>query len=1188
MAAALRASAEAALALEEEELKACLLPSSGAQLETPIPTVADKWKLLPAFLKVRGLVKQHLDSYNHFIAIDIKHIVRANELVTCDADPNFYLKFLDVYLGQPSVEEEFSSERTWETDKFTPQECRLRDTTYSAPIKVDVQYTLGGRVLYRRGLTVGRMPIMLRSKRCLLYGRSDKELARMGECPLDPGGYFVVKGSEKVILIQEQLSKNRIIVDRDSKDNIHAAVTSSTHERKSKTHLISKNGKFALRHNTMTDDIPIVVLLKAMGVTSDQEIVQLVGSEGKFAQAIAASLNECSQLRVYSQKQALEYISKRIRGSQREQQTQRPAKRSRLEEARELLAHVLLAHVPVVNYNMWPKVVYVAQMLRRMISAQDDPSFMDDMDYYGNKRLELAGQLLSLMFEDLFKKLCAELKRAATHELSKTSARKEPFDITRAIREDILTGGFVNAISTGNWTVKRFKMERSGVTQVLSRLSFISALGMMTRIMSQFEKTRKVSGPRSLQPSQWGMLCPSDTPEGEACGLVKNLALSTHVTTDDEEEPIRRLCFNLGVEDIHMLCADDVYSSCGHLVFLNGLILGLHRQPQRLLSTMRQLRRAGHLGEFVSVQLHPSHRCVNIASDSGRVCRPLVIVERGRSQLLQVHMDQLARGERSWDDFVREGIIEYLDVNEENSAEIAVSEADLSGERGMIYTHMEIDPLSILGVCAGLIPYPHHNQSPRNTYQCAMGKQAMGYVAQNQGDRIDTILYVLIYPHKPMVKTRTIDLIGFQSLPAGHNATVAVMSYSGYDIEDALIMNRSSLDRGFGRCMVMKKFSVALKKFPNSTSERAFAPPPPPAPVGRGDAGKGGRGRGGRGGGRTVNMSKFKTIEEDGICSVGERLQNGDMLVNKHTPKNTREDVPAGQDPDELPDSAYHPTPLIYKGPNGHMDSYVDRVILSGNKSERHLIKIRVRSTRRPELGDKFSSRHGQKGVIGRIVHQEDLPFSDHGICPDIIMNPHGFPSRMTVGKMIELLAGKAGVLEGRLGDGTAFAGDSVTECSQQLIKHGFNYLGKDYLTSGITGEPLLSYIFMGPIYYQKLKHMVMDKMHARARGPRQVLTRQPTEGRSREGGLRLGEMERDCLIGYGASMLLNERLMTSSDGFKVHVCNNCGLIGHPAWCQRCRTKEHLRSLAIPYACKLLFQELQSMNIVPRLKLRDA
>ena len=322
-----------------------------------------------------------------------------------------------------------------------------------------------------------------------------------------------------------------------------------------------------------------------------------------------------------------------------------------------------------------------------------------------------------------------------------------------------------------------------------------------------------------MQPSQWGMLCPSDTPEGEACGLVKNLALSAHVTTDDEEEPIRRLCFNLGVEDLHLLSADDVYNRGGHIVFLNGLILGVHRRPHALLETMRRLRRAGVLREFVSVQLHPTHKCLNIASDSGRVCRPLLVVENGKMLLTQKHMDEIESGERDFAGLVREGVIEYLDVNEENSAEIAVREADLTLSRVAPFTHLEIDPLTILGVCAGLIPYPHHNQSPRNTYQCAMGKQAMGAIAYNQRERIDTILYLLLYPHKPMVRTRTIDLTGFNKLPAGQNATVAVMSYSGYDIEDALMLNSASLDRGLGRCMVLKKFTCALKKFANGASE---------------------------------------------------------------------------------------------------------------------------------------------------------------------------------------------------------------------------------------------------------------------------------------------------------------------------------------------------------------------------------
>jgi DNA-directed RNA polymerase III subunit RPC2 len=287
-----------------------------------------------------------------------------------------------------------------------------------------------------------------------------------------------------------------------------------------------------------------------------------------------------------------------------------------------------------------------------------------------------------------------------------------------------------------------------------------------------------------------------------------------------------------------------------------------------------------------------------------------------------------------------------------------------------------------------------------------------------------------------------------------------------------------------------------------------------------------------------------------------------------------------------LAGEAYRPAPITYKGPPHH-DTYIDRVMISSNENDHFVIKLRVRSTRSPELGDKFSSRHGQKGVCGLIVGHEDMPFNDLGMSPDIIMNPHGFPSRMTVGKMMELLAGKAAVFDGQLRYGTAFGGSKVDDCARVLVEHGFNYAGKDYVTSGITGEPLAAYIFFGPIYYQKLKHMVMDKMHARARGPRAVLTRQPTEGRSRDGGLRLGEMERDCLIGYGASMLLNERLVHSSDGFIAHVCKKCGLLCHHLGCRNCRTSIHVQPMRLPYACKLLLQELQSMNIVPRLTLED-
>ena len=890
-----------------------------------------------------------------------------------------------------------------------------------------------------------------------------------------------------------------------------------------------------------------------MGMESDQEIVNLVGSD--VLEELLPSLEECSSAKVFTQFQALEYVGHKVRSNKGK--FGGSFFKPKAEEARDTLAQVILCNIPVVGFHFQSKAIFVATMMRRILLALKDESLIDDKDYYGNKRFELSGQLLALLFEDLFKRFNTELKRQADIVLMKP-VRAAPFDILKNFRADFITQGLNNAISTGNWVVKRFKMERAGVTQVLSRLSFIAALGHMTRITSQFEKTRKVSGPRSLQPSQWGMLCPSDTPEGESCGLVKNLSLLTHVTTDEEEAPVARLSYNLGVEDIELLCGEDMYTESLYTVFLNGTIIGVHREPHKFADTIKKLRRRGKVREFVSVLVHNQHRCVYLSCDGGRVCRPLIIIEKGQPMIESKHISQLIQGFYTFDDFLRLGLIEYLDVSEESAALIALSEKDIIPGK---HTHLEIDPMTLLGACAGLIPYPHHNQSPRNTYQCAMGKQAIGAIAYNQNQRIDTMLYLMVYPHKPMVKTRTIELIGFEQLPAGINAIVAVMSYSGYDIEDASILNKYSVDRGFGRCFVMKKFTTSIRRYTNQTADRIVMP----ETSSESEAFK----------------ARFKTLDLDGISRVGERIASGGILINKQMPKNTLDNV---ANPYNLPDDQYKNCPVGYKGAGA---SYVDQILLTSNDSDNFLLKIKMRSLRRPELGDKFSSRHGQKGVTGMIVHGEDFPFNDKGVSPDLIMNPHGFPSRMTVGKLIELLAGKAGLMDGNLKYGTAFGGDKVLDVSKILIQNGYSYSGKDMLTSGVTGEPIGCYIFMGPVYYQKLKHQVMDKMHARARGPRAVLTRQPTEGRSREGGLRLGEMERDCLIGYGASLLLIERLMISSDSFPVNICKICGLIGYENWCQYCKKGEHLSKINIPYACKLLFQELQSMNIVPRLTLQN-
>lgn len=755
------------------------------ELMKPVKAVEEKWKMIPHFLRMRGLMRQHIDSYNHLINVEIKKIIsaKANREVRSEADSKFFIRYTDIYVGEPNVEEE-----AYVTTNVTPFQCRIRDCTYSAPLFVDVKYTRNRQIVSKHGVQIGRIPVMLRSAKCVLKDKDEDELAHLKECPHDPGGYFVIKGVEKVILMQEQLSKNRVIIELDPKDNVSAVITSSTHERKSRCAIYYRGGKMYLKSSSLGDDIPIAVVLKAMGVESDQEIIQLLGTasaaDRELVDLFAGSLEEPYSLGIFTRTQALAFIGNKIINSQAANANSGAFGGSSSSaytrkvlppevEAVEMLANFVLNHVPVENYCFRQKVIYIAHIIRRILMTVLDRSLLDDKDYYGNKRLELAGSLLALLFEDLFKRFNSDLKRQADMILSKPN-RAQSFDPMKFMRTDTITQGFIHAISTGNWVLKRFKMDRAGVTQVLSRLSYISALGMMTRVSSQFEKTRKVSGPRSLQPSQWGMMCPADTPEGEACGLVKNLALLAHVTDDEEGGYVRSILYDLAVEDVGLLSGAEINAPGTYLVFLNGIMVGVHADPHRLVRQVRSLRRCGKVGEFVSVYLHQGQRGVYIATDGGRVCRPLLVCDAGRLLLTEEHMRRLTPASNapcnttaahkpippSWgttptsaatnitaasfttpvpppstvpqdltlQDLLAAGVIEYIDVNEENNCLIALAEAQLTPA----HTHMEIDPGTILGIVVGLVPYPHHNQSPRNTYQCAMGKQAIGTTCMNQ------------------------------------------------------------------------------------------------------------------------------------------------------------------------------------------------------------------------------------------------------------------------------------------------------------------------------------------------------------------------------------------------------------------------------------------------------------------------
>ncbi len=432
-------------------------------------------------------------------------------------------------------------------------------------------------------------------------------------------------------------------------------------------------------------------------------------------------------------------------------------------------------------------------------------------------------------------------------------------------------------------------MERAGVTQGLSRLSFLHTLGMMCKVNSQFEKTRKISGPRALQPSQWGMVCPSDTPEGESCGLVKTLALTSHVTTDQPEAPLISLATNLGMEDADLLNGEDIHGQNTYTVFLNGRPLGVHRNPQLFVKNFRMLRRRGLINECVSIYQHDGYKSVFISSDGGRLIRPLVVVSNGKPLVGHKEIVQLLSGLITFTDLVRRGMVEYLDVNEENEALIALADSDI---KPAATTHVEIAPFTILSCVTGIIPYPHHNQSPRNTYQCAMGKQAMGTIGYNQLSRFDTVLYLALYPQKPLVTTKTIQLIHYDELPAGQNASVAIMSYSGYDIEDAIVVNKASLDRGFGRTVVLRRAEAPMKKYPNGLADYCA---PPPSVSGKAMPG---------------NLRRFRALDADGIARVGAKLETGDIYINKQSPISTK--LEAGTKGKDEQDE-YKPTTLGYK-----------------------------------------------------------------------------------------------------------------------------------------------------------------------------------------------------------------------------------------------------------------------------------
>lgn len=1209
-------------------------------------TQEDCWTVISSFFQEKGLVSQQLDSFDEFVETSIQELVWEDSHLILDQpaqhtsvadhkNKRYEIEFGKIYISKTS-----QTEGDGTTHSVFPQEARLRNLTYSSPLYVDMtkrkfesddnkrkdneleweEIEVDDKEGPQSKVFLGKVPIMLRSKFCMLNGLAEHEFYELKECPYDMGGYFVINGSEKVLIAQERSAANIVQVFKKAAPSpiSHVAEIRSALEKGSRLissmqiKLYGRDEKGVAGRTIkatlpyIKEDIPIVIVFRALGVVPDGDILEHICYDANDWQMLEM-LKPCVEegFVIQEREVALDFIGRRgVLGIRREK---------RIQYAKDILQKELLPNITQEEGFETRKAFFLGYMVNRLLLCALERKEPDDRDHFGKKRLDLAGPLLAGLFRILFKKLTKDIY----NYMQRCVENDSDFNLTLAVKSQTITDGLRYSLATGNWGEQRKAMSsRAGVSQVLNRYTYSSTLSHLRRTNTPIGRDGKIAKPRQLHNTHWGLVCPAETPEGQACGLVKNLSLMSCISVGTPSEPILSFLRDWGLEPLEDYVPSN--SPDATRVFVNGVWVGVHREPASLVDYMRDLRRNGDISPEVSIIRDIREKEFKIFTDAGRVYRPLFIVDdnedsptKGDLMITKEHIrklvaedmddDELEEDEEggesrkyTWSSLVSEGIVEYVDAEEEETIMIAMSPDDVKASKSTMseseqqelqlqeqeldpakrikpttssnthtYTHCEIHPSMILGVAASIIPFPDHNQSPRNTYQSAMGKQAMGVFLTNYSVRMDTMANILYYPQKPLATTRSMEYLKFRELPAGQNAVVAIACYSGYNQEDSMIMNQSSIDRGLFRSLFFRSY-MDLEKRQGMKLLETFEKPS------RSDT-------------LRLKHGTYEKLDEDGLIAPGIRVSGEDIIIGKTTP------IPA--DTEELGQRTLHHSKRDASTPLRSTESgIVDQVLLTTNGDGSKFVKVRMRTTKIPQIGDKFASRHGQKGTIGVTYRHEDMPFSAEGIVPDLIINPHAIPSRMTVAHLIECLLSKVSSLSGFEGDASPFTDVTAEAIAKLLREHGYQSRGFEVMYNGHTGKKLMAQVFFGPTYYQRLRHMVDDKIHARARGPVQVLTRQPVEGRSRDGGLRFGEMERDCMIAHGAAGFLKERLMEASDAFRVHVCGMCGLMSVIAnlkknqfECRSCKNKTNIYQIHIPYAAKLLFQELMAMNISPRL-----
>jgi DNA-directed RNA polymerase II subunit RPB2 len=1244
---------------------------------------------------------------------------------------------------------------------------------------------------------------MVGSTFCLLSDTPEKTPREVGECSEDIGGYFIVQGGERVIISQERMSENVPFVFRNNKVrnkeveviDVKSIGPDNEGAPKSMSVKLLHHAKNAIapEHIVVTcprikAEIPLFIMMRALGIKSDREIIELICGQASVTSEASASsaynmiLQECMEDAgaVTTQEKAHEWLAANLGsgGGSRESysaNTLQPNRMPRTTTIREVLAEECLPHIGGASM-MFEKACYIAFITKKVLDVFFGKIPHDDRDAYPNKKVELPGNLIGNLFRYLFgTKVIKDMKTSLTKEIHngfwKSSGKVEdiinPSNIYKILKSTIVTIGMKSSLATGNFVGGKMGT-KIGISQVMNRLTYLSGISHLRRLSTPIEKTGKLLAPRKLHNTQYGFVCPAETPEGHAVGVVKNLSSTALVSLPISPEPIVSFLYDV----LAMKNLGDVPRALlfeGTRILVNGAWIGIldtdATGAHNAATTLRNAKRSGRIHPHTGITYKTARREIWINTEGGRLIRPVLNAAAVREIAANPACAppwlsgsaSVATAANNWNTVLQwispkgHSLIEYIDPTETENFYIAMQAADV----GPDHTHTEIHPCTMLGTMASNIPFPDHNQAPRNSYQSAMGKQAMGVYALNFRERLDTMSNLLWYSSVPLASPYMSRFYRAQSMPSGFNIVVAIMTYGGYNQEDSIMINRSALDRGLFRSEFYRTYKDEEKKNQASGEEERFCRPNPATT-------------------RHMKLANYAKLGPEGIVPENTYVNQDDVLIGKVAPIRLRgadgaamaginhaalqamSSVAAAQAVEAAGGKRFRDSSKLMRT---NESGYVDRIYRSRNGEGYSFIKIRVREERIPVIGDKFSSRHGQKGTCGLILAPEDMPQTASGIIPDIIINPHclaedheiltekgfmswqevqhgynagtlrvggydqesgflvyeyptnfilnenkervmieftqeetnisllvtedhdmfakqpneayekckaesllntetfqftgvslqdttcgfsyptltthnvkkttylghtwcvtmphGFiitrrvvrntngeimnaslpiitgqciPSRMTIAQLMETLLGRLGCELGFLGDATPFnTAMTAAGLAHELQERGLEPYSNEVLYCGYTGKQMPTNIFMGPCFYQRLKHMVNDKIHSRSTGPLVMLTRQPAEGRARDGGLRFGEMERDVMIAHGASAFLKERMMEASDNFEVHVCKGCGLIGvankaRNIWnCTGCGNNTDFSQVRIPYAYKLFLQELESMNISSRI-----